>query len=105
MVTHSARTQMVRAVLPPVQTTLPPDVDRYRFTVDDYDRMAEAGILHEDMRVELIDGEIVQMAAIGLRHMMAVDETNHLLVPLLPSEDLRVSVQNPIRLGRRDEPQ
>jgi Uma2 family endonuclease len=96
---------MARAVLPPVQTTLPLDVDRYRFTVDDYDRMAEAGILHEDMRVELIDGEIVQMAAIGLRHMTSVDETNHLLVPLLPSKDLRVSVQNPIRLGRRDEPQ
>lgn len=96
---------MVRTALPPEQTAPPPEVDRYRFTVDDYDRMAEAGILHEDMRVELIDGEIVQMAAIGLRHMTAVDETNHLLVPLLPSKDLRVSVQNPIRLGRRDEPQ
>ncbi|MFN8514940.1 MAG: Uma2 family endonuclease [Chloroflexia bacterium] len=97
---------MVRTALPPQQTTLPPEVDRYRFTVDDYDRMAEAGILHEDMRVELIDGEIVQMAAIGLRHMTAVDETTRLIVPqLFPMSDLRVSVQNPIRLGRRDEPQ
>ena len=63
---------MVRTALPPEQSTHPPEVNRYRFTVDDYDRMAEAGILHEDMRVELIDGEIVQMAAIGLRHMTAV---------------------------------
>jgi Uma2 family endonuclease len=97
---------MVRTALPPVQTTLPPEVDRRRFTVDDYDRMAEAGILHEDDRVELIDGEIVQMAAIGLRHMTAVDETARLAVALLfATDDLRVSVQNPIRLGRRDEPQ
>lgn len=97
---------MVRTALPPQQTTLPPEIDRFRFTVDDYDRMAEAGILHEDMRVELIDGEIVQMAAIGLRHMTAVDEATRLIVPqLFPMSDLRVSVQNPIRLGRRDEPQ
>jgi Uma2 family endonuclease len=97
---------MVRTALPPVQATLPPEVDRRRFTVDDYDRMAEAGILHEDDRVELIDGEIVQMAAISLRHMTAVDETTRLAVALLfATDDLRVSVQNPIRLRRRDEPQ
>jgi Uma2 family endonuclease len=97
---------MAQTALSPAQTALPADIVRRRFTVDDYDLMAEAGILHEDDRVELIDGEIVQMAAIGLRHMTAVDETTHLLVPLLhPSGDLRVSVQNPIRLGRRDEPQ
>jgi Uma2 family endonuclease len=97
---------MVRTALPSEQATLPPEVARFRFTVDDYDRMAEAGILHEDMRVELIDGEIVQMAAIGLRHMTAVDETTRLIVQQLFSvSDLRVSVQNPIRLGRRDEPQ
>jgi Uma2 family endonuclease len=96
---------MVRAVLSPAQTTLPPEVGRRRFTVDDYDLMAEAGILHEDERIELIDGEIVQMAAIDLRHMTAVDETCFFLNRQLPSDDLRVSVQNPIRLGRRDEPQ
>jgi Uma2 family endonuclease len=96
---------MAQTALSPAQTTLPADIGRRRFTVDDYDLMAEAGILHEDDRVELIDGEIVQMAAIGLRHMASVDETTHRLVRLLPTDDLRVSVQNPIRLGRRDEPQ
>jgi hypothetical protein len=42
-------------------------VARWRFTVHDYHRMGEAGILHEDDRVELIEGEIVEMAAIGTR--------------------------------------
>jgi len=37
----------------------------YRFTVDEYHRMAEAGLLGEDERVELIGGEIIAMAADG----------------------------------------
>ena len=41
---------------------------RNLFTVHEYHRMGEAGILHEDDRVKLIEGEIVEMAAIGTRH-------------------------------------
>jgi Uma2 family endonuclease len=41
---------------------------RYKFTVDDYYKMAEVGILHEDSRVELIDGDIIMMSPIGRRH-------------------------------------
>ena len=43
-----------------------------RFTVGDYHHMAEAGILTEDDRVELIDGEIVEMARVGGRHVACV---------------------------------
>jgi hypothetical protein len=42
--------------------------------------MGEAGILHEDDRVELIEGEIVEMAAIGTRHFSCVNRLNWLLV-------------------------
>lgn len=48
------------------------ELTRHRFTVDEYHRMAQAGILNEDDRVELIRGEIVQMTAIGSRHASCV---------------------------------
>lgn len=40
----------------------------YRFTVDEYHRMGEAGIFRENDRVELIDGQVVEMTPIGARH-------------------------------------
>ena len=49
---------------------------RRRFTVDEYYRMADAGIFSEDDRVELIDGEIVQMGPIGENHAGHVDRAD-----------------------------
>ncbi len=66
--------------------------------------MAEAGILHEDDRVELIGGEIVEMSPIGTRHLACVVALNHLLVASSEGRYF-VSVQNPIFLGDNDEPQ
>ena len=51
---------------------MPIELLRRRFTVDDYHRMAKAGILGEDDRVELIEGEIFEMAPIGSRHASTV---------------------------------
>jgi Uma2 family endonuclease len=80
------------------------EVTRRRFTVHDYHRMGEAGILHEDDRVELIEGEIVEMAAIGTRHFTCVNQLNRLLVRGVGDAAI-VSVQNPVRLDEHTEPQ
>jgi Uma2 family endonuclease len=79
-------------------------VARRRFTVDDYERMAEAGILAEDDRVELIAGEIVEMSPIGGRHVGCVNVLADLLWDVVGREAL-ISVQNPIRLSADGEPQ
>jgi Uma2 family endonuclease len=79
-------------------------VKRRRFTAEEYHKMAEAGILHEDDRVELIEGEIVDMAPIGSRHATCVRELVWLLSKQL-SDELRLDVQNPVRLVEYGEPQ
>jgi len=79
-------------------------VPKHLFTVDDYYRMYEAGIFSEDDRVELIDGEIVEMSPIGKSHAACVDRLTKLLVRHL-GDDAIVRVQGPIRLGIRSEPQ
>ena len=80
------------------------EVKRRRFTVHDYHRMGEAGILHEDDRVELIEGVLVEMTAIGTRHFSCVNRLTRLLVMNVGDEAI-VSVQNPVRLNEYNEPQ
>jgi Uma2 family endonuclease len=82
------------------------DISRrpYRFTVADYERMGEAGILTEDDRVELINGEIIEMSPIGIRHMRCVNRTGRLAERSI-GDEYEVSVQNPIRLSNDGMPQ
>ena len=75
-----------------------------RFTVDEYYKMAEAGILGEDDRVELIEGEIVQMAPIGPLHADAVEDLAELFV-LRFADRAKVRSQNPVRLSQILEPE
>jgi Uma2 family endonuclease len=77
---------------------------RRRFTVEEYERMGAAGILGEDERVELLDGEIVEMSPIGPRHAGGVNRLNRLLTGALRDRAV-VTVQNPVRLALRSEPQ
>lgn len=77
---------------------------RHRFTVEDYYRMAEVGIFHEDSRVELIDGEIIDMVPIGPRHVRGVNRLTQTFVLGVDNRAV-VSIQNPIRIGERNEPQ
>lgn len=77
---------------------------RRRFTVEEYHRMGEAGILREDDRVELLKGEIIQMAPIGSRHAACVSRLGDWLAKRLP-DTAAVRIQNPIRLPPRSEPE
>ena len=77
---------------------------RRRFTVKEYYRMVQAGILKEDDRVELIEGEIIEMAPIGRRHATCIRRVILIFSELVRGRAI-VDVQNPIHLGEYSEPQ
>ena len=89
------RTQQAPAVI---------DTPRRRFTIDEYHRMADAGVFTPDERVELLDGEIIEMSPIGTRHTGGVNRLNALFTRRL-GRGAVVSVQNPIVLDDYSEPQ
>ena len=77
---------------------------RRKFTVEQFHKMAESGILNEDDRVELIRGEIIEMAAIGTKHAACVNRLDNVLHRKL-GDRVIVSVQNPVGLDDSSEPQ
>jgi Uma2 family endonuclease len=66
--------------------------------------MAEVGLLAPDARVELIEGEIIDMAPIGTEHGWVVDQLNHLLVSAVGTKGF-VRVQGAVRLSQWSQPQ
>jgi Uma2 family endonuclease len=77
---------------------------RHWLTVDDYYRMAEVGILDPEARVELIDGEIIDMAPPGSPHAATVHYLTEVFVRAVEGR-ATVLVQNPVRLSKYSEPQ
>ena len=77
---------------------------RRLFTRSEYHTMLEAGILQEDDRVELIEGEIWEMSPIGSKHAACVDRLNMTLAAYLQGKAI-VRVQSPIGLNDLSEPQ
>lgn len=73
-----------------------------RFTIEDFQQMGRAGILTEDDRVELIEGEIVQMSPIGSRHAACVGRLTRLFGRAVGDRAI-VWVQNPVDLGKNSE--
>lgn len=75
-----------------------------RFTADEFERMGKLGILDEDERIELIDGEIIEMAGVNIDHVNCVVRLTRLLSRILPDEFV-LHVQNPVRLSDTYQPQ
>jgi Uma2 family endonuclease len=73
-------------------------VSAYRFTVEQYHEMVEAGILGENDRIELIEGNVLQMSPKGPRHVFAVQELLSRLAPLLPA-GWHARCQDPLTLS------
>ena len=77
---------------------------RYRVDVQEYLRMGEAGVFGPDTRLELIEGEIIEMAPIGSPHAGTVIVLTRLFIELAGNKAM-VSVQNPLTVGKRSVPQ
>jgi Uma2 family endonuclease len=77
---------------------------RHRISVHDYHRMAEVGVLAPDARVELIEGEIIDMAPIGNAHQSIVDQLTRTLVGAVGDRAI-VRVQGSVRLSQWSEPE
>jgi Uma2 family endonuclease len=81
-----------------------PTFTAHRFTVEEYGRMGEAGVFSPDVRVELIEGEIVDMSPIGDRHAACVGWLTQTITLLLQRAYL-VWAQNPVQLDNYSEPE
>lgn len=81
---------------------LPPP-QPFRFTVKDYYRLGEIGILKEDDRVELIQGEIIMMPPIDPGHAESTDNSQQGIQRML-GPNFRVRCQHPVRLDNNNEP-
>ncbi len=74
------------------------------FNVEEYYQMVRCGILKEDDRVELIDGEIIQMTPIGTKHSAGVIRINRLFSKYYADEAI-INIQNALRIDDWNEPQ
>ena len=79
------------------------EVTKKLFTVDEFYRIAEAGIFTEDDRVELIDGEIIEMSPVGNLHIACVHRATTFFTEAFGRRAI-VSIQSPLRLSKYTEP-
>lgn len=78
--------------------------EKHLFSVEDWRKMGDAGIFAPDARLELIEGEVLNMPPIGSLHSSQLKRLTHWF-RLKTAEDVIISVQDPLRLGDFSEPQ
>lgn len=81
-----------------------PQPRRLRFSVDEYYKMIELGMLKDYEKAEIIDGELIQKMTIGDKHAAVVNKLTRLFIKNV-SDDVLVSIQNPLRLSDFNEPE
>jgi len=96
--------QKIPAAVPTNPETVASVPKKRRFTVAEYYRMGEVGILGPDERVELVEGEIIVMPPIGPGHADSVDNFIDIFAVHAPDR-YRIRIQNPIHLDDGSEPQ
>ena len=79
-------------------------LERRLWTVKEYHTLSEAGVLHEDDRVELIEGELLTMSPVGIRHIACVNKLTNLFATRLEGRAI-ISTQNPVQLDEHSEPE
>ncbi|MCA1625071.1 MAG: Uma2 family endonuclease [Acidobacteria bacterium] len=87
-----------------MMTTTMPQPVQLRFTVDDYYKMIELGILKDYEKAEIIEGELIKKMTVGDKHAAVVNFLTRFFVKNV-SDDILVSVQNPVRLSQFNEAQ
>ena len=92
---------MIRSDLIPAADRQP---IRLRFSVDEYYKMYDLGLLKDFERSEIIDGELVPKTGIGGRHAAVVNFLNRFFMFLVPAS-VQIGIQNPLRLNDFDEPE
>jgi Uma2 family endonuclease len=87
-----------------IQQSAMPQPVQLRFTVDEYYKMIELGMLKDYEKAEIIEGELIKKMTVGDRHASIVNTLNRFFVKNVP-DNVLVSIQNPIRLSDYDEPE
>jgi Uma2 family endonuclease len=81
-----------------------PQPRRLRFSVDEYYKMIELGMLKDYEKSEIIEGELIQKMPIGDKHASVVNKLTRILVKSV-SDEILVSIQNPVRISDYNEPE
>lgn len=79
-------------------------IARKKFTTEEYHMLGDAGVIKPDERVELINGEIIEMSPVNAPHIACVNRLNMLFASKLSGQAI-VSIQNPVVLDNYNEPQ
>ena len=91
-------------VMPTQTIEQTPVLTHYRFSVEDYHRMADLGFFPQGARIELLDGEIVEMSPAKSKHAGMIIRLTRLLGKSLGAK-AAISIQNPISLNPYSEPE